>query len=96
MAYQIEFDEDGLRDFELLDNSVKLSVKKYFKKLISVENPKAYGKALTGNLAGCWRFRVEDYRIGAKIQDNKLVILIIAIDHRRKIYKELSKRLKKQ
>jgi len=33
MAYQIEFDDEGREDFKLLDNSIKLNVKKYLKKL---------------------------------------------------------------
>ena len=95
MAYQIELNDEGREDFKLLDNSIKLNVKKYLKKLVGVENPKAFGEALTGNLAGYWKYRVGDYRIVADIQDYKLVILVIAIDHRRKIYKKLNKRLNK-
>ena len=36
---------------------------KYIKKLENSENPKAYGKQLSGNLAGEYSFRVSDYRI---------------------------------
>lgn len=49
-------------------------------------NPRPEGcKKLTGRDA--WRIRVNDYRIIYEIQDQKLVIIIIDIGHRRDIYK---------
>ena len=54
--------------------------------LIDAENPRVKGKALTGDLKGLWRYRVGDYRILADIQDDKIVILILDIGHRSKIY----------
>ena len=51
------------------------------------ENPRAYGKPLKGNRKGYWRYRVGDYRIIADIQDNKILILVTEVGHRREIYK---------
>ena len=56
------------------------------KNLINTENPRIKGKALTSDLKGLWRYRVGDYRILADIQDDKIVILILDIGHRSKIY----------
>jgi mRNA interferase RelE/StbE len=50
-------------------------------------DPRAYGKALSGNLKGAWRYRVGDYRIIAEIGDEELVILVVAVGHRREVYK---------
>ncbi|MFX4307251.1 type II toxin-antitoxin system mRNA interferase toxin, RelE/StbE family, partial [Exiguobacterium sp. A1_3_1] len=36
---------------------------------------------------GEWRYRIGDYRLIADIQDEKVVILILEIGHRRDIYK---------
>ena len=94
MAYQIEIDPKASRDFDKLDNSVKINLKKYLQKIVNVDNPKAYGKQLTGDLAGYWSYRVVNYRIIADVQDDKLVILIVGIGHRSVIYDELKKRLK--
>jgi len=44
MAYQIKWDEKARKDFKSLDNSIKLNVDNYLKKLASVENPKVFGK----------------------------------------------------
>ena len=45
------------------DNSIKISILKYIKKLELSDNPKAYGKELSGNMAGLYRFRINNYRL---------------------------------
>ena len=50
------------------------------------DNPRVHGKPLSANRSGQWRYRVGDYRIIAEIKDNELVILVIAIGHRRNVY----------
>ena len=56
------------------------------KKLLCGENPRAFGKALTANRKGQWRYRIGDYRLICAIEDDRLVILALAIGHRREIY----------
>jgi mRNA interferase RelE/StbE len=41
---------------------------------------------LRGDLNGLWRYRVGDYRIICEIQEQKLIVLALAIGHRREIY----------
>lgn len=50
-------------------------------------NPRRHGKPLSGKLAELWRYRVGDYRVIASIEDDRLVVLIVAIGHRREIYR---------
>ncbi|MBQ9887249.1 MAG: type II toxin-antitoxin system RelE/ParE family toxin [Lachnospiraceae bacterium] len=56
------------------------------KNLVGTSDPRAHGKGLTSNRSGQWRYRVGDYRILADIQDDTLIILVIDIGHRSKIY----------
>lgn len=56
------------------------------KNLEGCEDPRRTGKALTGQFKGSWRYRVGNYRILAEIKDEKLVILLIDIDHRSTVY----------
>ena len=77
------FDEN----FKKLDNSIKILILKYLKKLETTANPKAYGKELSGNFAGLYRFRVSNYRIIASIEDEKLVICTLTVGYRSTIYK---------
>ena len=56
------------------------------KNLEECSNPRLYGKGLTANRSGQWRYRVNDYRLIAEIQDDVVVILIVRIAHRREVY----------
>ena len=77
------FDEN----FKKLDNSIKILILKYLKKLETTANPRAYGKELSGNFEGLYRFRVSNYRIIGSIEDEKLVICTLTVGHRSTIYK---------
>ena len=50
------------------------------------ENPRLHGKGLTANKSGQWRYRVGDYRILAEIRDNELVLVLVEVGHRSRIY----------
>ena len=93
MGYKVKMNFEALEDFEKLDNSVKIQITKFINRLEERENPRTLGEALKNNLVGCWRYKVDNYRIIAEIQDDKLVILMIAIGHRSTIYKIVDKRL---
>jgi mRNA interferase RelE/StbE len=50
------------------------------------DNPRPHGgKKLTGREA--WRIRIGDYRVIYEIHDEKLVILVIIIGHRKDVYR---------
>ena len=48
-------------DLSKLDGSVVKTILKYIKKLELSDNPKAYGKELSGNMVGLYRFRINNY-----------------------------------
>nr|CBI77786.1 conserved hypothetical protein [Bartonella rochalimae ATCC BAA-1498] len=48
---------------------------------------RAIGKPLRGQLSGLWRYRVGDYRILCDLYDKELVVLVLAVGHRKNIYK---------
>lgn len=87
MAYRIEFETRARAEFSKLDGSVKKQIQKYIDKLAARENPRTLGKPLVGSLSGLWRYRVGDFRLIAEIQDDKLLVLMLKIDHRKRIYK---------
>lgn len=87
MNYRIVTTKNFDKEFKKLDNSIKILILKYLKKLESTENPKAYGKELSGNFSGLYRFRINNYRLITKIQDNILIIYALSIGHRSSIYK---------
>lgn len=50
------------------------------------DTPQIFGKSLKGNKAGLWRYRIGNYRLICEIIDNKLIILVLTVGHRREIY----------
>jgi mRNA interferase RelE/StbE len=53
-----------------------------------MENPRSIGTALHGQRLGeFWKYRVGDYRLIARIEDDRLVILVIKVGHRRDVYR---------
>ena len=51
------------------------------------EDPRRLGRALTGPRMGLWRYRVGDYRLVCRIEDRAVVVLVLTIAHRAKVYR---------
>ena len=87
MTYTVDYRPEALKALHKLDPSVSEMILEWIDtNLVGCENPRIHGKALKGNLKGIWRYRVEDYRVFARIQDNVLLILILDVEHRSTAY----------
>lgn len=87
MSYKVEFTERALKDLKKLNrHTAALILGLVRKNLENCENPRLHGKGLTANRSEEWRYRVGDYRLLAKIDDNKILILVLNVGHRREIY----------
>ncbi len=53
----------------------------------SAENPRQLGKPLRGEKNGLWRYRVGDYRIICDIRDSDKVVVVLALGHRKEVYR---------
>lgn len=84
----IEFLADAEKEFYKLDKSVRNQIEKYLTKLQELDNPRLKGEQLKGNLASFWRYRVGNYRLICSIDDDKMLIIVLHIGHRSKIYKD--------
>ena len=88
MNYKVEYTSQAIKSLKKFDKHVRKILKDWIEEnLINTTNPRKHGKGLKGDKSGQWRYRVGDYRILAEIQDNKVVILIINIGHRKDVYK---------
>jgi mRNA interferase RelE/StbE len=84
MKYSLILSDKFDRIFSQLDRSVQDRVVERLKEL--TENPKL-GKPLKGKLKGIWSLRVGKYRILYQVQEEKLVIFVITLGHRKQVYK---------
>lgn len=88
MRYSVEYTETALKQMKKMDRKIAAFIVSYIEdKLVDCEDPRRYGKALQGNLNDKWRYRVGDYRILAKIQDDIVIITVVEVGHRRDVYK---------
>lgn len=87
-AWQVEFDRAAVRDLRKLGAEAERLVLRYLRERIAgADDPRRFGHALTGDLKGLWRYRVGDYRIVAQIEDDRFVVLVVTIGHRREVYR---------
>lgn len=88
MIYQLVTTDKFDKAFKKLDRQTQKIIKAWLdKNLMNCTDPRIHGKGLTSNRSGQWRYRVGDYRILAEIQDERLVLVLIDIGHRSRVYK---------
>ncbi len=87
MEYAVEYTVQAVKELKKLDPRTRALIIGWIEKnLVGCRDPRQHGKGLTANRSGQWRYRVGDYRLLAEIQDSKIVILILSVGHRSKIY----------
>ena len=88
IKYKVVYSDNAVEQLDRLDRSVRERILKWIdKNLVDCEDPRAHGKGLTSNRSGQWRYRVGDYRIIADIRDNEVVILVLEVGHKSKVYR---------
>lgn len=86
--YQVEYTPDAIRQIKKLDPATRKLIRAWIEKnLVGCNDPRIHGKGLTADKSGKWRYRIGDYRILVKIQEEKLIILVVKVGHRREVYK---------
>lgn len=85
--YVLAYTKEALKDLKKLDNSVARVIYAWLKKNIDgCSDPRAHGKGLSGNRAGQWRYRVGNYRIICKIEDDIVIVLVLSVGHRSTVH----------
>lgn len=86
--WRLVFSKHADKQLSKLDAGVrKIIVAWLLKNLDGCENPRAFGKALKGDLSDAWRYRIGDYRVLCEIRDDELLVLALDIGHRREVYR---------
>jgi mRNA interferase RelE/StbE len=56
-------------------------------RLAVAEDPRRFGEALKEPPTCLWRYRMGDFRVITRIEDQRVTVLVIEIGHRREIYR---------
>ncbi len=87
LAWKIEFEKNAKKEIKKIDRQAQRVILRFLREKIATnENPRRFGGPLTRNLIGLWKYRVGDYRLICDIQEKKVVVLVLRVGHRRKIY----------
>lgn len=89
MAWSVDFAASAKRELEKLDGQHRTRILKFlYERVATADDPRSLGKALRGpQLAEYWRYRVGDYRVICEIVDDRLVVLVLHVAHRKEIYR---------
>lgn len=87
MGYKVGYSDKALKRLKKMDRRDSGMLLGWIEKnLIDISDPYSKGKALVGNKKGQWRYRIGDYRLLCKIENDELLILVIEIGHRKDVY----------
>lgn len=89
MAWRIEYAESVRKSVRRLDRQVQRRLRDFLEvRLVRMDNPRQLGAAMQGSrYHDLWRYRVGNYRIIAEIDDERILILVVRIAHRRDAYR---------
>ncbi len=87
MAWRIELAETAKKQLAALDRPIQERIRKYLlERIAPSSDPRESGAPLKSNLASLWKYRVGDYRIVAEIREKEVLVLVLRIGHRSKVY----------
>lgn len=88
MTWTIEYARSVAKTARTMDPPTRTRIRTFLEQRVAaLADPREIGDPLKGELAGLWRYRVDNYRVICDIRDEALVVLVIRIGHRREIYR---------
>jgi len=88
LAWRVEVSNTAQKQISKLHRPAQVAIIRYLRERVLVlDDPRALGKALHGEKKGLGRYRMGNYRIICDIQDETHTILILALGHRKEIYR---------
>jgi mRNA interferase RelE/StbE len=88
VSWDYEFDTRAVKELKKLGAQAQQQIISYLDSRIAGrgDDPRRFGKPLTGDLKGLWRYRVNDYRLICSIEEERLIVLVLRVGHRRDVY----------
>ena len=88
MTWTVEFDSRAAKELRALDHPQRRRILRFLRERIAVdEDPRRLGRALKGQSVPLWRYRVGDHRLICSIEDDRLIVLVVRLGHRREVYR---------
>jgi len=87
LVWTLEVSDQARKQLRKIDIRQADRITRAMTDVARLDDPRQRGHALVGDYAGHWRYRIGDYRVIAKIEDGRMVIVVIAVGHRREVYR---------
>ena len=89
MVWTVEYAASVRKSVRKQAPDVRKRIRRYIEeRLASLDAPRQLGAPLRGTqFEDLWRFRVGDYRIIARLEHARLIILVLAVAHRREVHR---------
>ena len=84
MRYTVRLDRSPQKFLDVLHGDIYTRIISALHAL--ADNPRPHGVKKLKGYRDYWRIRVGDYRIIYTIQDDRLLVVVIRIGHRREVY----------
>ena len=87
-AWSLETTRDFDRSLRRLDRPDARRVVAYLLEAVASGDPRSRGAGMSGDRAGYWRYRIGDYRVVVRLEDNRMVVVALDVGHRSTIYRD--------
>lgn len=88
-VWTVEFDDRARRELRKLAPETQQTILRYLRERVAGSpDPRQLGKPLRMNLAGLWRYRFGDYRLICRLEEFRLIVLVLKVGHRRDVYED--------
>jgi mRNA interferase RelE/StbE len=88
LTWKVEVDRRAAKELRSLDPDGRRRILRFLRERVATaEDPRRFGRALRGQSAPLWRYRVGPYRLICSIEDERLLVLVVRVAHRREAYR---------
>ena len=88
MGWSIEFGANARKQLRSVAPADRRRIIAFLEERVALHpEPRLLAKRIVNTDREIWRFRVGDYRILCEILEGRLTILVVALGHRREIYR---------
>jgi mRNA interferase RelE/StbE len=88
LAWTIEFVPAAAKELRKLGRAEAARIIRTLEERIApLEDPRSLGTPLKREHDGFWRWRIGDYRVIARIEEERVLILVVRVAHRREVYR---------
>jgi len=85
--WKIEWEQPARKELHKLDKTAQKRIINYLEqRVLAAPHPRRIGEPLTGSFSGFWRYRIGEYRLICHFEDEKLIVAVIKVAHRRAVY----------